>query len=128
VLRDCAAVFGLLLIFVATSAETSRIASMMFVDETAKYASLTVWWAVFATALIVAGFVRTIPVVRHIGLGLLCVAAGKAVMYDLAEVEPAWRIASFLGVGLLMLGVATGYMRIARTSRRSPEEAGGAVE
>jgi hypothetical protein len=120
VLRDCAAAFGLLLIFVATSAETSRIASIAFVDETAKYASLTVWWSVFATALIVAGFVRTTPVVRHIGLGLLCVAAGKAVIYDLAEVEPAWRIASFLGVGLLMLGVATGYMRIARGARRAP--------
>jgi uncharacterized membrane protein len=48
------------------------------------------------------------------------VAAGKAVIYDLAEVESAWRIASFLGVGLLMLGVATGYMRIARGARRAP--------
>ncbi len=114
--------FALILVFMATSAETARIASIAFTDETAKYASLTVWWAVFATALIVAGFVRTIPAVRHIGLALLCVAAGKAVIYDLAEVEPAWRIASFLGVGLLMLGVATGYMRIARGARKTTDE------
>lgn len=116
VLRDVASALGVLLAFVASSAEVARVAAV-YVDGAAKYASLTVWWALFATAMIVLGFVRCAPIVRHVGLALLCVAAGKAVVYDLAEVEPAWRIASFLGVGLFMLGVATGYTRIARMAR-----------
>lgn len=127
VVRDLAGLLALAVAFTATSAEAARVASIVFVDGTAKYATLTVWWAVFATALIVGGFARREPVVRHIGLALLSVAAGKAVLFDLSEVEPAWRIASFLGVGLFMLGVATGYTRIARAARAVRREDAGAA-
>lgn len=102
--------------FIASSAEVARLASLHIEDETAKLASLTLWWAIFASGMIVAGFVRSVPLVRHAGLALLATAAAKAVAIDLSSVEPAWRVASLLGVGLFMLGVAAGYTRVSRAA------------
>ena len=46
------------------------------------------------------------------GLGLMAVAMGKAVILDLQGVPQIWRIASFIGLGLLMLGVAVAYSKV----------------
>lgn len=112
-------IVALLLAFVASSAEVARLASALVEDRTAQLASLTVWWSVFACAMIVGGFRLRAAPVRHAGLGLLAIAAGKAVVVDLSAVEPAWRVVSFLGVGLLMLGVAAGYARVSRAMARA---------
>lgn len=57
---------------------------------------------------------------RWTGLALLAVATAKAVILDLAGVDPAWRVASFLGLGLLMIGVGTWYLRaVARAAKLS---------
>ena len=49
------------------------------------------------------------------GLGLLGVATVKAVVVDLADVPPIWRVASVLCLGLLMLGVAVVYAKASDT-------------
>ena len=74
-------------------------------DHTAQRAALTIWWSVFAVGMLVSGFAASIPVIRHVGLGLLCVAAVKALSVDLVAVKQEWYVASFLTIGALMLGV-----------------------
>ena len=59
---------------------------------------------------------------RYAGLGLLAIAALKAVLFDLASVSAVWRAMSFLILGLLMLGVGVGYARAMSHTRNSQED------
>ena len=43
---------------------------------------------------------------------------GKAVVLDLADAAPGVRVASFLALGVLMMLVAAGYLRVARRPGR----------
>ncbi len=110
------------LAFAATSLEVARIAARVASDPTAQGAALSIWWGLFAVGLIAVGFLRHILPARYAGLALLGVATAKALLLDLADVPPAWRVASVLGLGLLMLGVAVAYARIAAklTAARAP--------
>jgi uncharacterized membrane protein len=120
------AVAGLVLL-VSTSLEVSRSGHVWFPSsEAAQAGALTIWWGIFAVGLLVTGFAATIPIVRHLGLGLLGLATFKAVFFDLIHVGQEWRIASFIGLGLLMLGVAVAYAKVsAKLDRLIKAERGG---
>ncbi len=49
---------------------------------------------------------------RPAGLAILALAVGKLVMFDLAALDPVWRMLAFLVVGLLLLGAATRFGRL----------------
>ena len=85
----------------------------------AAQAGLSIWWAIYAIVLVVGGFMKAVPVVRHCGLGLLGVAAIKFLILDLSETQPEFRVVSALGIGLLMVGTSVVY---ARFGRRLDEE------
>jgi uncharacterized membrane protein len=104
---------ALLIVFTSTSFEVARIAGTVANDQTARGAAVSIWWGLFAVAMIVAGFKFGVSIVRHIGLGLMAIAGVKACVFDLAHVPQIWRIASFVGLGLLMLGVSVLYSRVA---------------
>ena len=114
----------LVLAFVASSAEVAR--SRRRSSRTARRARLADGVVVGLRCHDRRGFRLRAPVVRHAGLALLMIAAGKAVVVDLSAVEPAWRVVSFLGVGLFMLGVAAGYARVSRAMARTGSVAEGA--
>lgn len=105
-----AAAVGVLL--AATSYEVVRIAEAVATENTARRAPVSIWWGVFALALITAGFVRRIALSRHVGLALLGISVVKVLLIDLAGVPQGWRVASFLGLGLMMLGVSVAYIRL----------------
>lgn len=100
--------------FVATSHEAARAAKRLATDPTAQAATLTIWWALFATALLAVGFVRRIAAARWAGLSVLAMAVLKAVVYDMAGVALAWRVVVFMGLGAIMLSVAVVYARLQR--------------
>lgn len=110
-----------LLVFVATSFEVSRAAGILFTDRTGRLAAVSIWWGLFALALLAVGFLRktsTSQAARRAGLALLGFATAKALFLDTSQVSLGWRVISVLGLGLLMLGVGVAY---ARLSRRAPE-------
>ncbi|MCE2967397.1 MAG: DUF2339 domain-containing protein [Phycisphaerales bacterium] len=100
-----------------SSFEVARLVSDLTRDQTTQSVTVSIWWAAFATALVVFGFLRERPAARLLGLGLLMLAGGKLVTYDLASANPTWRIIALFIVGLLMLAVATAYARFSRLSR-----------
>ncbi|MFO0832813.1 MAG: DUF2339 domain-containing protein [Phycisphaerales bacterium] len=102
---------GLVLLFAASSIGVAAVAIAATDDLTVRRAAMSLWWGVAASGALVFGFVRSRAAVRHAGLALLGAAAIKVVTFDLAEVSPSWRIASFLVLGLMMLGVAVAYAR-----------------
>jgi uncharacterized membrane protein len=101
----------------ATTAEVARGAAVLADDQTAQRAAVSIWWGLWGVGLVAGGFARRCAPVRHAGLALLGLAAVKAVVLDLAGVPPLWRVASFVGLGGLMLGVALLYGRIGREHR-----------
>ena len=118
-------VVGGVLLLVCTSLEVARSAGILLPsDGHAQAAALTVWWGVCAGVLLVIGFVVGIPIVRHLGLGLLGLASVKAVVYDLAGVELGWRVVSFLGLGVLMMGVAIAYAKLSSRLERQAKGEG----
>lgn len=104
--------FAAMVLFAITSLDVARLADRVSNDEAAQRSALSIWWALFAFGLIIVGFWRKLASPRRIGLALLGVAALKAIVLDLADVPPAWRVASFLGIGFLMLAVGVGYSKL----------------
>lgn len=113
---------ALLLGLTATTLETARVAGTLTTDATLRDGSVSIWWAVVGTALLAAGFARRAAWLRYGGIGLLLVTTGKVLTWDLAQVSPAVRVACFIAIGLVLLGVAAWYLRAAKTNQsESPD-------
>lgn len=127
-IRGSALAIGATLFWIASSLEVARFATHFATARTTQLAAVSIWWAVLATGLILAGFVLKNHVTRWVGLALMGIAAGKVVLVDLQNVPAMWRVISFLLVGLLMLGIAAIYARamkaVRRTSALTPELGG----
>jgi len=104
---------GAVLLFVATSLEVARGAELFANDPTVQRSALSIYWGIVSVGMIGFGFIRRLAPVRYVGLALMGIAAGKALLLDMIGVPAPWRIASFLVLGLLMVGVAVGYARAA---------------
>jgi uncharacterized membrane protein len=84
-----------------------------FADEAmAAQAGLSVYWAIFGVALVVAGFVFRTATARYAGLALLAITVIKVVLVDLSTVERAWRVISFFASGLLLVGTSVLYSKL----------------
>lgn len=103
-----------LLAFIASSLGISALTQTLFSAQTSSRSAVSVWWAIVAVFALAAGFRWAKPSLRYISLALLGVTAGKIVIYDMTAVSPVWRIATFLVVGLIMMGVAFVYGRLSR--------------
>jgi uncharacterized membrane protein len=106
-----------LLALVATSVEVARIADATTDDPTLLDGAVSVWWGVFALAALVAGVVRRAAGARYAGIALLLVAATKLLTYDLTNLSQPVRVGAFLILGLILLAVAAGYLRVGKRSR-----------
>lgn len=73
--------------------------------------SLSLFWAVYATALILFGVRRNIPALRWQALALFGLLVGKVFLYDLSLLDKAYRIASFFALGTVLLAVSFFYQR-----------------
>jgi hypothetical protein len=120
IVRTAAGWLAACLVLAATSLEVARVGAAMTGDRTVQLAFVSIWWAIFSVVLILAGFRADVGAARRAGLTLMVVATLKVVLYDMGGVPPVWRIASFLLLGLLMIGIAAGYSRVA--NRLSPRK------
>jgi uncharacterized membrane protein len=77
----------------------------------ARGAWLSVAWAVYGTALIVVGIVRRYAPSRYLAIGLLASTAAKVFLVDLSTLGGIYRIAGFVGLGVLLLLGAWLYQR-----------------
>lgn len=97
----------------STMLEVARVAEAVAADPTARRAAVSIWWGLCGAAAVAAGFRVRRASARYAGLALIALAMLKVVVIDMQGVPPVWRVASFLGLGLLMLGVAVLYARLA---------------
>ncbi|MCJ7771521.1 MAG: DUF2339 domain-containing protein, partial [Desulfobacterales bacterium] len=102
------AVFGIAL-FIVLNIETGAF----FHDylPTARFAAVSVLWALFSIGLMVLGFVKNISVLRQCAIGLFAVTMIKVFFVDMANVSTPYRIISFLILGLMLIIASYLYYR-----------------
>jgi uncharacterized membrane protein len=77
------------------------------------YAQFTysAWFMIFGAILLGLGFWRRSAFLRWQALVLLAVSIGKVFLVDMSQLSQVYRIVSFLGLGVLLLGVSFIYQR-----------------
>ena len=85
--------------------------------ENAQNLSLTVLWAVYALVLLAVGIIGKLRAVRLAGLALLTIPVAKVFVYDVFQLEQAYRVAAFIGLGALLLIGGYLYQRFGRAIR-----------
>lgn len=81
---------------------------------------LSVWWAVYATAVLVGGFSARQAWLRWTALGLYAITVGKVFLVDMAELDELYRIAAFFVLAMVLGAAAWAYQRF--QPYRSPTE------
>jgi len=121
-LQRAIAPFGLLLLFVYVTLEIKHA----FQGETlyfrtfssAELYAYSVGWLLLAGALLAIGLWRRSTPVRHAALAVLLAAVVKVFVFDMADLTGLYRAASFLGLGLSLVGIGWLYQRF--VFRRDP--------
>ncbi len=75
------------------------------------HVSLSLWWGLYAAALLGLGFLYSRTVVRYIAIALFAVLIGKVFIVDLARIHMVYRVLSLMGLGVLLLAGSLLYHR-----------------
>lgn len=68
-------------------------------------------WLIYGAALMTAGFWRRSAFIRWQALVLIGVTIVKVFTYDVSELEKAYRVLSFIALGVVLLGISFVYQR-----------------
>jgi uncharacterized membrane protein len=79
--------------------------------ELAVLLTLSLVWAVYAGLLILGGFLFHWRPIRYLGIGVLAILVLKVFLLDMQKLDRGYRIASFVGVGLLLLFISILYQK-----------------
>jgi uncharacterized membrane protein len=114
-LKPAAGALALLLTFAYLTLETKlvfqgRLMQVESLSIAESYAYSAVWLA-FALALFVAGIRLGKQYVRMAGLGVMALVVLKVFAVDMSNLEGLFRIASFVGLGLCLVGIGWLYQR-----------------
>jgi uncharacterized membrane protein len=78
----------------------------------AKQVAFSIFWSTFAIGAVMTGFRFRTAGLRYFGLGLFAVTLLKVVLVDMSQVQTGYRVLSFLGLGLLLLGTSVVYGKL----------------
>lgn len=86
--------------------------------------SYSLAWVVYGLGLLAVGIARRLPAARYGSLAVMVVAVCKVFLVDAGDLTGLYRVFSFLGLGLSLLGLAFVYQRF--VFRGSDGDGGGA--
>jgi len=89
----------------------------------AEWYSYSIVWLVYAGVLLALGFYRSDARLRHAALAIVLLTVFKVFVWDMAALAGLYRAASFLGLGLCLVGIGYLYQRFVLPSP-APGEAG----
>ena len=109
------AVAGFALLFVYLTLEIARSfqGPVLFgIGRTdAEVYTYSVAWLAYALALLGLGIFLSQKLLRYVSLAVLVITAGKVFLFDMAGLMGLYRVASFLGLGLSLVGIGYLYQR-----------------
>ena len=82
--------------------------------------SYSLAWLVLGIGLLIAGIATGAGLLRFASLGIMVLTVGKVFLYDAAELEGLYRVVSFFGLGLSLLGLSYFYARFVFGPRQAP--------
>jgi uncharacterized membrane protein len=88
----------------------------------AEFYAYSAVWIGYALVLLAVGIARNSAVLRYASLTVLSVAVAKVFLYDMSDLTGLYRVASFLGLGLTLIGIGYIYRRF--VFRPQPVEEG----
>lgn len=86
--------------------------------------AVSVFWALYAFALIIAGIRWQVGTLRYLGLGLFAVVVAKVFLVDLDYLASIYRIAALVVLGVVMLLAAFVYLKQPRKPVASSADEG----
>ncbi len=81
---------------------------------------ITIWWAVCALSLAVFGLVRNTARHRYLALVLFGMTLLKVFFADLGDLKGLYRVAAFMGLGVLLLVLSFLYQRLSERLAEHP--------
>lgn len=83
---------------------------------------VSIVWALFALALVLAGIARNVGPLRWTGLVLFAIVSGKVFLHDLASLDSFWRIIAFLILGVVLIAGSFVYLKFREKFAIAPPE------
>ncbi len=110
-----------LLLLIASTIEVVRGLYASFDSGSAQGAGVSIWWSVYAVGSVALGF-RLPKQLRWAGLALLCIVAGKVLLFDTMMLAPTARIIAAITTGLIIIATGVLYtMLVNRLERQDGE-------
>ncbi len=94
----------------------------------AMHTAYSVWWAIFATVMMVLGFARRRRTPRVLSMIVFAATLAKVFLVDMRNVEAVYRILSFMCLGTLLIAASWLYHRYFRQLMAPAATAGEAGE
>lgn len=69
-------------------------------------------WLLLGLGMLLVGLWRGNPVLRHVSLGVVLLVVAKTFLWDMASLDGLYRVASFMGLGLSLIGIGYLYQRV----------------
>ena len=117
-LKPMAGILALVLLFAYVTLQTKRyFQGMMLMPESLSLAETYAYsavWLGFALVLFIAGIKLGRQPVRFAGLAVLALVVVKVFLGDMSNLEGLFRIASFVGLGLCLVGIGWLYQHFVR--------------
>jgi len=111
-----AGVFAVVLGFACVSLEVRQWFSGAFLDggapTDAETYAYSVAWLLYGIAILATGIVSGGRALRLAGLTVVAIAVGKVFLLDAAALTGLYRVASFLGLGVSLVGLGYAYQRL----------------
>jgi uncharacterized membrane protein len=90
----------------------TRTGALAARESVVRQVGLSIFWSLYAVGCVALGFRARVAALRYFGLGLFAVTLLKVVLVDLAQVATGYRVLSFMGLGLLLLGTSVLYGKL----------------
>jgi uncharacterized membrane protein len=108
---------------------TGPVLTIRHVSDAEDYAYSAIWLA-FGVALLIAGLLLKSQPARLASAAVVTLTVAKVFLHDLAGVQGIFRALSFIGLGLVLMGIGWLYQRLlfparARPSAPTPEVSPG---
>jgi len=107
--------FGFILVFLYISLEVTRAFQGPSLDPHAttnsEFYAYSLVWLIYAGLLLILGILRASEMLRYGSLAVLLITVLKVFLFDMSDLTGLLRAASFLGLGLSLVGIGYLYQR-----------------